>query len=147
MRRPEPGFAFIEDYLVVCDSIETIEMAIQTSDGRADALESNGEFLDVLAEVERQTGSSRAGMLMYARPQEVLRNFYELGVNEENRQRIMEAGDDDPFLGRLGDRLNNVDLPSFDVIEKFLTSSGGVMTSDESGFHYFSFGFRPNPDE
>ena len=147
MRRPEPGFAFIEDYLVVCDSIETIEMAIQTSDGRADALESNGEFLDGLAEVERQTGSSRAGMLMYARPQEVLRNFYELGVNEENRQRIMEAGDDDPFLGRLGDRLNNVDLPSFDVIEKFLTSSGGVMTSDESGFHYFSFGFRPNPDE
>ena len=147
LRRPEPGFAFIEDYLVVCDSIATIEMAIQTSDGRADALESNGEFLDVLAEVERQTGSSRAGMLMYARPQEVLRNFYELGVNEENRQRIMEAGDDDPILGRLGDRLNNVDLPSFDVIEKFLTSSGGVMTSDESGFHYFSFGFRPNPDE
>ncbi|MEC7109719.1 MAG: hypothetical protein VXX11_06865, partial [Planctomycetota bacterium] len=114
---------------------------------RADALESNGEFLDVLAEVERQTGSSRAGMLMYSRPQEVLRNFYELGVNEENRQRIMDAGDDNPFLGRLGDRLNNVDLPSFDVIEKFLTSSGGVMTSDESGFHYFSFGFRPNPDE
>ena len=147
MYKRQPGFAFIEDYLVVCDSIETIEMAIQTSDGRADALESNGEFLDVLAEVERQTGSSRAGMLMYARPQEVLRNFYELGVNEENRQRIMEAGDDDPFLGRLGDRLNNVDLPSFDVIEKFLTSSGGVMTSDESGFHYFSFGFRPNPDE
>ena len=147
LRRPEPGFAFIEDYLVVSDSIETIEMAIQTSDGRADALESNGEFLDVLAEVERQTGSSRAGMLMYSRPQEVLRNFYELGVNEENRQRIMDAGDDNPFLGRLGDRLNNVDLPSFDVIEKFLTSSGGVMTSDESGFHYFSFGFRPNPDE
>ena len=59
----------------------------------------------------------------------------------------MDAGDDNPFLGRLGDRLNNVDLPSFDVIEKFLTSSGGVMTSDVSGFHYFSFGFRPNPDE
>lgn len=147
LRRPEPGFAFIDDYLVISDSIETIEHAIQTSDGRFDGLESNEEFGGILEEVERQIGSARAGMLVYSRPNEMLRNFYDLGNDSENQQRIREAGEDRPFLGRLTDRLDDAEIPSFEALEKYMSSAGGVMTADESGFHYFTFGFRPDPEQ
>lgn len=147
LRRPEPGFAFIEDYLVISDSIETIEHAIQTSDGRFDGLESDGDFGGILEEVERQIGSARAGMLMYSRPNALLQNFYDMGTDSENQERIREAGEDQPFLGRLTDRLDGTEIPSFEALEKYMTSAGGVMTADESGFHYFTFGFRPDPEQ
>ncbi len=147
LRRPEPGFAFIDDYLVISDSMETIEHAIQTSDGRFDGLETEEEFGGILEEVERQIGSARAGMLLYSRPHEVLRNFYDLGSDKENRQRLRDAGENQPFLGRLSDRIDGAEIPSFEALEKYMSSAGGVMTADESGFHYFTFGFRPDPEK
>jgi len=139
LRRPTPCMVVYDNHLIISDSIEAVKELLSTGAGRKDSLASNPEFQEMMQEIERQIGGPQAGAMIFSDPEKALKNFYDLAQDGRNRDRLREAGGENRFARRLDEILEETPLPPFEVLAKYMTAGGGVMTNDETGFHYFTF--------
>ena len=77
--------------------------------------------------------------MIFARPEESLRNLYEMAAGDDAKRQLEKQSEDNEFFKRLNEVLKAHPLPPFAVIAKYLAPSGGLVTSDETGFHYQAF--------
>jgi hypothetical protein len=142
IRRPEPCFCVWGDYLLASDSVKFIEHCIKTGRDGKNRLASDIEFKLVLGKIARQSGGNRPGMLSYSRPEEAMRNLYDMATSEANRQRIKEQATNNGFFKTVDDALSQHPLPPFSVFEKYLAPSGGLLVLDDSGLRFMTFSLR-----
>jgi len=142
MRLPQPAFAVVGDYLVLSDSAKFIERCLVAQATPGESLADDPEYKLVSERIRHHTGGRIPGFLSFARPEETLKSFYELATAETTRQRLTQAAADNPFFKQVDGALSAHPLPPFEVIAKYLAPAGAMMLSDETGFHYISFGLK-----
>ncbi len=79
---------------------------------------------------------------MYNRPEESLRQWYDLLTSEKTKEYLDEHAEGNPFFAALLESLAANELPPFDVIAPYMTPSVGVIYDTDTGFHGISFTIR-----
>jgi hypothetical protein len=83
-------------------------------------------------------------MIRFTRPEKGMQTLYDLAASQEMRDALAAQSETSRFSKALFDALNNNPLPPFPAIAKHLAPGGGLLTDDDSGFHYISFSLRRN---
>ena len=142
MRRPDPAFALVGDYLLLTDSTDLLKHVIATKKDGSQALASQLEFKLIASKIRRQPGGEKPGLLSFTRPEEGMRLLYDLATSETTRERLASGAEGNQALGALDKALRDHPLPPFAVIAKYLAPGGSLLTNDETGFHFTSFTLR-----
>ena len=140
--RPIPCFGIVGDYLMLTNHPGLYEAVSLTSQGGMERLADSPEFKLVASNIRRQSGGAEPAMISFDRPQEGLRFYYELGTADENRQKLRENAEKNPFLKTLDTALDENPLPPFAVIEQYFAPSGALLVDDATGLHYLGFSLR-----
>jgi len=142
MRRPDPAFALVGDYLLLTDSTDLLKHVIATKNDGSQALASQLEFKLIASKIRRHPGGDAPGLLSFNRPEEGMRLLYDLATSDTTRERLAKGAEGNKGLRALDTALRENPLPPFSVIAKYLAPGGSLLTSDETGFHYTSFTLR-----
>jgi len=142
VRRPKPCYGVMEDYFFFSDDTYMIDEIISSKEGRRDLLADAEDYKLISEKVKEQLKEKESSILMFQRPQESLRVFYEMARDPANKQRLQDASTNNPVFTALSEILDKYELPPFSVVEKYLTPSGAFVTEDESGIHYTSFSLK-----
>ena len=141
LRRPEPAMAIVGDYFLISDSVKCLENALTTiSTGKN--LANELDFKLIAAKIGRQAGGTKPGAIVFARPEETMRNLYELATGDDAKEQLSKQAESNEFFKQLNGAMKEHPLPPFAVIAKYLAPSGGVITQDETGFHYEAFSLK-----
>jgi hypothetical protein len=138
LRRPQPCGAVVGDNLLVSDSLQCLEHAITTiSSGKnlADEL----DFKLIQGKLTRLAGPQQLGAIVFARPEEAMKNLYNMASGKAAQDQLAKQAEENEFFRRLQEALQEHPLPPFSVIAKYFAPSGGMLTQDETGFHYQTF--------
>jgi hypothetical protein len=81
-------------------------------------------------------------MIMFDRPEEALRSFYELVTGDATRQRLSRNAERSGFFRALDGALRDHPLPPFSAIARYLAPGGTLLTDDETGLHLVMFALR-----
>jgi hypothetical protein len=137
------SFGIVGDYLLIADRPSALERAILTQQGEASAtLASALEFKLVANKIARQPGGKQAGMIGFQRPEESFRYFYDIAASDMARDWLRRTGERNKFFKQLGGAMETNPLPPFSAFTKYLAPKGSLITDEESGLHYTSFGLR-----
>ena len=131
--------AVADDYLVFTDSVDFMRMAIKNEKNPVDVLADDPDYKKLLREVKRQLDGKKPALITYQRPEEAIRMLYEAVQNEQTQAAIQDRAEDNPFFQALNDAFIENEMPDFDDFLKYFKPTAGVMTNDESGFHYMAF--------
>jgi hypothetical protein len=137
--RPSPCFAIIDDYLIVADRTAFLEKVIVVKSDPSLSLAGELDFKLIASKIKRQVDGAKPGFITFSRPEEGFKVLYEMATGDETRKRLAEAATDNGFFGALDGALTRNELPPFAVLAQYLAPSGGMITSDETGFHYTGF--------
>jgi hypothetical protein len=138
MRRPDPCGAILGDYLIITDSSQFLEQCVNTlASGKNLAEELDYKL--IAGKAARQTPGGNPGAIVFARPEEGMRNLYEMITSENANRQIDTQAENNPAFKHLQEALKEHPLPPFSVLAKYLAPSGGLVTQDETGFHYQAF--------
>jgi len=142
VRRPRVCFGIMDDYFFVSDDTYMIDEISAAKDGRRGLLSASEEYELISAKVKEQLKDKETSILLFSKPQESLRVFYEMAKDPANKERLRGAAANNPVLQALSAALEKHELPPFDVIEKYLSPTGAFVTEDETGLHYTAFSMK-----
>lgn len=145
--RPSPCFAVLDDYLIVADRTEFLHKVIVANGDASSSLAKELDFKLIAGKIRRQVGGAKPGMVTFSRPEEQFKVLYEMATGDETRQRLADAAQGNEFFGALDGALQRNELPPFSVIAQYLAPGGGMLVSDETGFHYTGFVLKRNGPE
>ena len=143
-RGPEAYVTVIDNCLVAADSRKTIEEAIYTKSGQNELLADSVEYKLIRDRIKKQLGDRETSIISYNRPDETFRVFYDLASNPDNKNRLKEASEANPFFRAISNALERNKLPPFEVIAKYLAPTGFFVSEDDSGIHATWFALRRN---
>ena len=139
LRTPDPCIAIVGDYLMGCDSEQFLKYVISSKGDAKNKLAKSLDFRLVASRIRRQRGGDDPGMISFSRPEEGMRNLYEMGTADGVRQTLASGAENNQVFGALHGALDRNPLPPFSVIAQYLAPGGGLLTSDETGIHYMGF--------
>lgn len=137
--RPSPCFAILDDYLIIADRTAFLEKVIVAKSDSSLSLAKELDFKLIASKIKRQVDGAKPGFITFSRPEEGFKVLYEMATGGDTRKRLAEAATDNGFFGALDGALSRNELPPFAVLAQYLAPSGGMVTSDETGFHYTGF--------
>jgi hypothetical protein len=136
--RPRPCLAIVSDSLLIADRPSLLEKAIATS-RTSDSLAEQLDYKLITRKIRSHLGSKKPGAISFDRPEEGMKMLYELATGEQTRQQLTDGAENVEVLKVLDSALNDNPLPPFKVIAQYLAPRGGMLTNDETGFHYTIF--------
>lgn len=142
VRQPKICYGVLEDYFFFSDDTYLIDEVISAKEGRRDLLSDSEEYKLISEKIKQQLREKESSVLMFQRPQESLRVFYEMARDPANKQRLKDSSQNNPVFAALSQVLDKHELPPFSVVEKYLTPTGAFVTEDESGLHYTAFSLK-----
>lgn len=142
MRREIGCIAILDDYLLISNNPNLLQQAIITRSDGSRTLANELDYKIIASKIKRQLGDSQAGMIAFSRPEEGLRQLYELATSENMRGQLKTQAENNRFFKGLSDALDANPLPPFSVLAQYLAPSGALLTSDETGFHYMAFSLK-----
>lgn len=142
IRRPKICYGVMDDYFFFSDDTYLIDEIISTKEGRRDLLADSEQYKVISDKVKEQLKEKESSVLMFQRPEESLRVFYEMARDPANKQRLKDSSQNNPVFAALSEVLEKHELPPFSVVEKYLTPTGAFVTEDESGLHYTAFSLK-----
>ncbi len=140
MRQSRPSCVVLGDSLIFGDSEEFIKIAIDTYNGNQESLAGDKEFQRHAENMTKLLKSDVPAGMLYsdsARELDVLTR----AIGSENlKEYLNEQAESKPenFQG-LKDALDENPLPNYDFFRKYIPTSGGFVTSDDSGYHFLLF--------
>lgn len=143
-RFPVPAFTFIDDELVITDSIEMMEHLIDTYKGKVDSLNDSEDYQTVRKQAEILLDGQKPAGIVFSRPSSQLAPFWNLLAGDDVKSLIRDNADDQPALGRLADSLERNELPKAEELSGYFPTTGGFMTDDSTGLHFLAFELKPN---
>jgi len=142
VRRPTPCVCILGDYFLFSDSAKCLEAAIANKNDPDKSLDKELDFKLIASKAKQYLGSDKPGMMVFSRPEETMRSFYELATSPSTRRRLTDAAQRNPVFGELDKALHDHPLPPFAVIAKYLAPAGGTVVSDQTGIHYMAFSLK-----
>jgi len=139
LRRPQPCFGLVGDYLLMTDSLKAFQEAVASQTNPDNSLASSLDFKLITSKIKQQRGGDAPGAVMFQRPEEGLRFWYDLASAENTRTRLAEQADKNRFFGSLNQALSQNPLPPFAVLAEYMAPAGGMIVNDETGIHYMTF--------
>ena len=147
IRRPKPAFGMIGDQFVISDSEEFFEMAIDTFNGDKIPLADDENFqkhVDAMSKLLKT--DLPAGVFYIDSVREV--EFYLKAFGDENMTEMLASAaeyDETGFAADVKASFDDHGVPAMEDIQEYLTTSGGFITTDDSGYHFLFFQERPSP--
>ena len=132
----------IDDYLVIADSEYMLRQIADCLNGSKETLSESLEYQLISDRISAQLQDRECSAISFARPEETLQLFYELARDPENKDRVKQFADNNPFFKSLYTAMDKHELPPFSVIAKYLAPGGGFLVDEETGLHYMSFSLR-----
>ncbi len=142
LRVPTPSFGIVGDYLLITDSEKLFQNAILTRSDATRQLANELDYKLIASKISRQRGGDKPGLISFSRPEEGMRNIYEMAMSQQTRDWLGRRSDRSRVWGALGQALKDNPLPPFAVVQKYLAPGGAVLTNDETGFHYTAFSLK-----
>ena len=136
--------AIVDDCLLIANRPEYLERAIVSRSASAKSLKNELDFKLVASKARRQPGGRTPGYFSFNRPEEGMRMMYDLATAEKTREGLAGAAENNEFLGRINQALEDNPLPPFEKLRDYLAPTGSIIKADEKGFHYIGFGLRRN---
>jgi hypothetical protein len=134
----EPCFAIARDCLIISDHFALLRDVLTNREEK----ETLGAALDyklMTGKIKRQIGESKVGFIQFQRPDEGLKYFWDIALQEQTQKRLQEAGEGNRFFATLDEAVKKHPLPPFSALEKYFAPTGAVITNNDNGFHYLSF--------
>lgn len=142
VRAPQPAFCILGKDLLMSDSIDSIEQAINAHTSLDNGLSEAIEYKLVRDRIKAQLKDRESSIMFYQRPEESLRLFYDLANDRDNIDRLEQVSANNPFFQALVTALKSRQLPPFEVIAKYTSPSGAFVVEEEDGLHYTAFNMR-----
>ncbi len=134
-----PCIAIYDDYLLVADRESILQHCIAAKSEGGKGLAGELDYKLIASKIKRQPGGDTPGLVTFDRPEEGLRMLYDVATAEATKQSLGRAAERNDFFKAIDGALKDKPLPPFAVIAKYLAPSGGMVTTDETGFHYTGF--------
>ena len=141
IRIPEPCVGIVNDYLLGSDSVKLMYQAISAKDA-AQPLAEELDYKLIASKIGRRLGEQKASMVSFTRPEEGMRNMYEMVNSASVRNQIGSQAANNPVFRALNDALTKNPLPPFSVLAQYLSPAGSMITNDDTGIHYTGFALR-----
>jgi len=139
---PQPCLAVLDDYLLMTDRPGMLQQAIIAHRDADKSLAGELDYKLIAAKILRQPGGKAPGLVQFSRPEASFRMLYDLATSEENRKLLAEQAASNDGFRALNEALSDNPLPPFAVLSQYLAPSGGMLTNDQTGFHYMAFTLR-----
>ncbi len=146
IRRPQPCLAIVKDYFMIASSTKMLENVIITSSDANNSLANQDDYQLIAKEIKRQASSSKPGLVTFSRPEEALRMLYDLATSDDTKTFLSSRSEENPFFRTVNTALDDNPLPPFTKIADYFAPGGGMITNDETGFHYTAFSLKPKTD-
>ncbi len=140
MRPPTPSCVVLGDDLILGDCEEFVRMAIETSNGDRDALVDDADFQRQTKLMTKLLKSEVPAAMLFsdsARELDVMRRA--IGSDQTMESIAKQAEENPEYFQGLKDLLEDNELPDYDLIRKYIPTTGGFVTSDDSGYHFLIF--------
>lgn len=142
MRFAVPCLAALEQFLIVTDSPALMQELFATADDPQRSLVDSLEFKLVRGRVKDLAGRDQVSMLVFQRPDEALRVFYEGMLNQPITEEMRTAAESNPLLKAFIAARERNALPPFEVLQRYYAPQGALLIDDATGVHFIDFGLR-----
>jgi len=142
MRFAIPCLAALNQYLIVTDSPALMQEIFATADDSQRSLVESLEFKLVRGRIKDLAGRDQAAMLMFQRPDEALRVFYEGLLNRPITEEMRTSAETNPLLKAFIAARERNTLSPFDILQRYYAPQGGLLIDDATGLHFIDFGLR-----
>ncbi|MFN6208679.1 MAG: DUF3352 domain-containing protein [Planctomycetota bacterium] len=142
IRIPEPGFAIIDGSLVAADSVSFIKFAIDTYKGENPPLVDDPSFKQVSRQMTNLLGTDMPAAIFYSQPGPMMESMLNLAKGDDVKGALERGGEENRFVKNFQRALEDNPLPDWEEIRDFFASSGGFITSDDSGYHALLFNLK-----
>jgi hypothetical protein len=139
LREPLPCVGIINDYLVTTDSLAAFQEAVTAQSNPDRSLSTSLDFKLIASKIRRLPGGDAPGAVIFQRPEEGLRFWYEMATAEQTKKRLSEQAGKNRFFGSVDQALKDNPLPPFSVLAEYMAPGGGLLVNDPTGIHYTTF--------
>ena len=146
IRIPSPCIAIVGNYIVLTDSEEFFQHAMDTNSSGNDRLADSEEFALIRQHIKNQLGEEQASMITFAQPRDQLQLVLDLVGDDRTKDFLADNSENSRFLGVLSNVMGNAKLPSMDDLTRHLAPSGSVMINNETGLHFIGFSLKPTEE-
>lgn len=151
--RPEvregfPTFGIIGDHIVFSDSEEFFQYAVDTFNGDKPALGDDDDFLRNMDTMTKMLKSDLPAAVFFADARREI-GFYLKAFDNENMRKVLDNGaekDESGFFGDIKASIEEHGYPEIEDIQQYLSTSGGFVTTDDSGYHFLLFQEKPDQE-
>lgn len=137
-----PFIAVTDGHLFFGGSGQLFERAIEARDGTVERLADRPDYQQLAIEVQQEASGVTPALWMYHRPEESLRQWYDLLTSDKAREFLEKQAEGNPFFAALLESLDAKELPPFEVIAPYWQPSVGVIYDTDTGYHGISFTVR-----
>jgi hypothetical protein len=142
IRQPLPCIGIINDYVIFTDSMKAFQELVTSTTNPDRSLSTSLDFKLIASKVRRQPGGDAPGAVVFSRPEEGMRFWYDMANAENTRKRLADQAGKNRAFGALDQALRDNPLPPFEVIAEYMAPAGGMLVSDPTGIHYMTFGLK-----
>lgn len=145
IRQPAPAFGIVGENLIISDSEEFFEMAVDAFNGDRPLLADDENFLQNFDAMTDLLGTDLPAAVFYFDSVREIEFFLKM-LDQGNLMAMLEnqsQNDDSGFLADVKASFDDHGIPAMDSIKEFLSVSGGCISTDESGYHILIFQERP----
>lgn len=142
VRFPVPCLAALGRFLIVTDSPALMQELFATTSDPPRALVESLEFKVVRGRIKDLAGRDEVSMLVFQRPDEAVRVFYEGVVNQPITEAMRTSAESNPLLKAFIAARERNALPPFEVLQRYYAPQGALLIDDATGLHLIDFGLR-----
>lgn len=145
--RPIPAWGIIDNCLVITDRPAMFEKCLLTLKDPSSSLISDSKFKVIAENVNKYMKGGKPAGFMFQRPEESFRFMYDLANEQSSKDFLETRSENNQFFGAVNKAMKENPLPPFSKIEQYMAPAGSLILSDETGFHLFGFGMKPETAE
>jgi hypothetical protein len=136
---PQPCIGILEDYLIYSFHPNIYEHILAAAADSSNSLATTLDFKIIASRLERVAGEKKPALLVFDRPEERMRFWYDLATSEGAKKGLQKESENNPVYKSLNSALEKHPLPPFSVLQKYLAPGGALVTDDETGYHLMNF--------
>ena len=139
LRRPEPCFVLLGNWVMFSDSTKLVEHVIRSRAGSGKRLIDVPEYELISSELGGKLAGEDPFMISYMHTSQYFRQWYDLAKSDDTRRFLRNAGENNPVLSKIAQLFERNELPPFDDFEKYFAPSGTFAYDEPSGIHIGTF--------
>ncbi|PAY21249.1 DUF3352 domain-containing protein [Rhodopirellula sp. SM50] len=147
MRRPEPSFMILGKWLIYADSTQFMEKAALADAGNLPRLVELPEYDLVASELGGKLDGESPFLLSFIDGAQGIRVIYDLAKDENSRNMIRRAGENNIVARKFSELLDQNELPPFSEFEKYFAPTGFFGYDEPDGIHFGFFTLRADPTD